>query len=108
MEAAHVAAGIGVAGGEGGEVVFAQNPAGGALHSFHIQWCVQCIDVASLPGRAEFSAKNLILIGFCPSTMPGMEIASDPSGAKDTDSRRQNAVERTGEVCLGDGRRQCK
>src|SRR5258708_3601188 len=106
MEAAHVAAGIGVAGGEGGEVVLAQNPAGSALHSFHIQWCVQCVHVASLPGRAEFSAKNLILIGFCPSTMPCMEIAADASGAKDTDCCRQNVVERTGEVCLGDWRRQ--
>ena len=37
-----------------------------------------------------------------------MKIASDPSGAQDTDSRRQNAVERTGKVGLGNGRRQCE
>ena len=55
--------------------MLAQNPAGGALHSFHIQRCIQCVNIARLPGRANLSAKDSIFIGFCLGTVPCMEIA---------------------------------
>ena len=103
VETAHVIAGIGtvVAGSEGGEIVLTEYPGGGALHSVHIQRRIVGIDVACLPGRANLSAKDFVFVGFCLRTVPGVEVAPDPGRAEYPDRSRENTVERTGQIRLG-------
>ena len=74
MEAAHIAARIGIAGRKGGEVVLAQNHPGAALHRIDIQPCIQRIDITCLPGRANLSPKDSIFVGFCLCAVPRVKI----------------------------------
>lgn len=95
---------IGVGGGEGGEVVFADDECSGALHFVEVERPIERIDVAGEPGRTDFSPVDSVLVSFCADAVSGVEVRRCVLGVEDADGGGECAIEGAEQVRRRDER----
>ena len=94
---------VGVGGGEGGEVVGAEDVGGGLLEGFEVEVVAGGPDERGQEWRAEDAAReDAVLVGFAEGTAAGVEGFGDFFDGEDADAGREGVVEGPVEIGRGD------
>src|ERR1700754_1721676 len=98
---------IGIVGGEGGEVVGAEDVGGGLLKDVQIEFVAAGPDVRGKHGRADagvvIGREDAVLVGFAFGAVAGVKVRSDFFDGENADAGRECAVESAMKVWGGDG-----
>ncbi len=95
---------VGVSGGEGGEVVSAEDVGGGLLEEGEVERKRAGPDVGSEHGGADaFAGEDAVLVGFAEGAVAGVEVWRCGGDGEDADAGRESVVEGAVEIGGGDG-----
>ena len=95
---------VGVGGGEGGEVVGAEDESGGLLESGEVDRERAGPDEGGEHGGADSVAReDAVLVGFAEGVVAGVEFGGDGFDGEDADAGWEGSVESAVEVGGGDG-----
>lgn len=99
----HALEALGIDGGEGCEVVFADDEGGGGGEGGLVERIGVMPAVTGEEGRTNIAAEDAIGIGFGAGGFAGVKFRGDGTGFKDADGGREEVVEGARPVFTGDG-----
>lgn len=95
---------VGIGGGKGCKVVFANDERCSVLHLVYVERPVEGVDVAREPRRANLSAKDAVLIGFRADAVARVEVGRGVFSVVDSDGAGKCPVEGAEQVGRRDRR----